>query len=139
MSHSRRCPRGVMLADSCLPRDIAVRRCAAESSGLRRHRRPSERPLLPRERPLAPGSTRSVRIAHSCPSSRTAHTLSRMELLPSAHVDTFCRDHLPPADQWPELTFDLPELQFPPRLNCATSLLDDVIARYGGDRPCLHQ
>src|SRR3954465_5151051 len=62
-----------------------------------------------------------------------------MELLPSAHVDTFCRDHLPPADQWPELTFDLPELQFPDRLNCATALLDDVISRYDGARPCLHQ
>jgi 2-aminobenzoate-CoA ligase len=62
-----------------------------------------------------------------------------MELLPSAHVDTFCRDHLPPADQWPELFFDLPELQYAPRLNCATALLDDVVARYGGDRPCLHQ
>ena len=62
-----------------------------------------------------------------------------MELLPSAHVDPFCRDHLPPADQWPELTFDLPGLQYPDRLNCATALLDDVIARHGADRPCLHQ
>jgi len=62
-----------------------------------------------------------------------------MELLPSAHVDTFCRDHLPPPDQWPELTFDLPALQYPDRLNCATALLDDVIARHGGARPCLHQ
>jgi 2-aminobenzoate-CoA ligase len=62
-----------------------------------------------------------------------------MELLPSAHVDTFCRDHLPPADQWPVLTFDLPELRFPDRLNCATALLDDVAARHGADRPCLRQ
>ena len=36
-----------------------------------------------------------------------------MRLSPSAHVDTFCRDHLPPPDQWPELRFDLPELQLP--------------------------
>ncbi len=62
-----------------------------------------------------------------------------MELLPSAHVDTFCRDHLPPDDQWPELVFTLPELHYPDRLNAATALLDDVIARHGGDRPCLHQ
>ena len=61
-----------------------------------------------------------------------------MELLPSAHVDTFCRDHLPPFDQWPELTFELPELRYPDRLNCATALLDDVIAEHGADRPCLH-
>src|SRR3569833_771541 len=33
-----------------------------------------------------------------------------MRLSPSAHVDTFCRDHLPPLDRWPDLHFDLPEL-----------------------------
>jgi 2-aminobenzoate-CoA ligase len=60
-----------------------------------------------------------------------------MQLSPSAHVDTFCRDHLPPADQWPELLFDLPELQYPDRLNAATRLLDDTIARHGRDRRCL--
>ena len=27
----------------------------------------------------------------------------------SAHVDTVVRDNLPPRDQWPELTFTLPE------------------------------
>ena len=66
-----------------------------------------------------------------------------MELSPSAYVDTFARDHLPPAELWPELSFDLPELDYPDRLNCATALLDDVIARHGAaswaDRPCLHQ
>lgn len=60
-----------------------------------------------------------------------------MKLSPSAHVDTFCRDNLPPAEQWPTLRFDLPELQYPDRLNCAGALLDDVIATYGPDRPCL--
>ncbi|MBV2155885.1 AMP-binding protein [Kitasatospora sp. SUK 42] len=60
-----------------------------------------------------------------------------MELSPSAHVDTFCRDHLPPFDQWPELLFDLPELKYPDRLNCASALLDDTITRFGPDRRCL--
>lgn len=60
-----------------------------------------------------------------------------MELFPSAHVDTFCRDHLPPFDQWPELLFELPELAYPDRLNCAAALLDDPIARFGPDRRCL--
>ncbi|GGW80693.1 AMP-dependent synthetase [Streptomyces lucensis JCM 4490] len=41
----------------------------------------------------------------------------------SAHVDTFARDHLPPPDEWPELRFDLPELRYPDRLNCASELL----------------
>jgi 2-aminobenzoate-CoA ligase len=60
-----------------------------------------------------------------------------MELSPSAHVDTFARDKLPPFDQWPELRFDLPELHYPDRLNCATALLDDVVAQHGADRPCV--
>ena len=60
-----------------------------------------------------------------------------MQLSPSAHTDTFCRDNLPPADQWPELRFDLPELHYPERLNCAEALLDATVARLGRDRPCL--
>jgi 2-aminobenzoate-CoA ligase len=58
-----------------------------------------------------------------------------MELTPSAHIDTFARDRLPPADQWPELLFDLPSLQYPQRLNCATELLDRTIERFGAERP----
>ncbi len=57
---------------------------------------------------------------------------------PTGHVDTFCRDHLPPEEQWPDLLFDLPELQYPDRLNASVALLDDVIAEHGADRPCLH-
>ncbi|MFD7256543.1 AMP-binding protein [Streptomyces sp. NPDC059874] len=60
-----------------------------------------------------------------------------MELSPSAHVDTFCRDRLPPFALWPELHFDLPELDYPDRLNCAQRLLDDAVRRWGADRPCL--
>jgi 2-aminobenzoate-CoA ligase len=60
-----------------------------------------------------------------------------MQLAPSAHVDTFCRDNLPPAGQWPEFTFSLPELNYPARINCAEELLDTTIKRYGADRPCL--
>jgi 2-aminobenzoate-CoA ligase len=55
----------------------------------------------------------------------------------SAHVDTFARDHLPPQDQQPEFLFDLPELQFPAQLNCATELLDRHIAQGRGDRVCI--
>ncbi len=50
----------------------------------------------------------------------------------TAHVDTFARDHLPPRDQWPDLVFDLPELNYPDRLNCAEELLDRAVdARVG--------
>ena len=60
-----------------------------------------------------------------------------MKLTPSAHADTFCRDHLPPAEQWPDLEFTLPELAYPDRLNCAGTLLADTISAYGADRACL--
>jgi 2-aminobenzoate-CoA ligase len=60
-----------------------------------------------------------------------------MRLSPSAHVDTFCRDRLPPQDQWPEFRYDLPQLRYPERLNCAAELLDATAAREGDDRPCL--
>jgi 2-aminobenzoate-CoA ligase len=60
-----------------------------------------------------------------------------VRLSPSAHVDTFCRDRLPPQEQWPEFRFDLPELRYPERLNCAEELLDATAARHGEGRPCL--
>lgn len=60
-----------------------------------------------------------------------------MQLSASSHVDTFCRDHLPPADAWPDLVLDLPDVRYPVRLNCAAELLDGVIAAHGGARPCL--
>ncbi|MGW7098653.1 AMP-binding protein [Streptomyces sp. NPDC054838] len=58
-----------------------------------------------------------------------------MELKPSAHVDTFTRDRLPPGGAWPRLLFDLPELAYPDRLNCGAELLDATIDRFGPHRP----
>ena len=55
----------------------------------------------------------------------------------TAHVDTFARDNLPPRGEQPEYLFDLPELAFPGRLNCATELLDRRVAEGGGGAPCV--
>jgi 2-aminobenzoate-CoA ligase len=55
----------------------------------------------------------------------------------TAHADTFVRDNLPPLSQWPELLFELPELQYPGRLNCATELLDKPVTRGHGHRIAL--
>jgi 2-aminobenzoate-CoA ligase len=52
----------------------------------------------------------------------------------TAHLDTFARDHLPPRDQWPELVFDLPQLQYPDRLNVAAELLERALREGRGDR-----
>ncbi|MFC7218365.1 AMP-binding protein [Streptomyces polyrhachis] len=60
-----------------------------------------------------------------------------MQLRPSAHADTFARDHLPPPEQWPRLLFDLPELRYPDRLNCGAELLDRTVERHGAARPAL--
>ena len=58
-------------------------------------------------------------------------------MTPSAHLDSFARDNLPPRAQWPDFLFDLPELKYPERINCAVDLLDRWIATGHGDRPCL--
>ena len=42
----------------------------------------------------------------------------------TAHVDTFVRDRLPLREQQPDFLFDLPELQYPERLNAAVELID---------------
>jgi 2-aminobenzoate-CoA ligase len=52
----------------------------------------------------------------------------------TAHIDTFARDNLPPRAQWPNFLFELPELQYPERMNCATELLDRAVERGWGER-----
>lgn len=56
---------------------------------------------------------------------------------PSAHVDTFARDHLPPFDQWPDLILERPEFRYPDRLNVAVELTDRLVERGFGDRVAL--
>jgi len=60
--------------------------------------------------------------------------------MPTAHIDTFTADHLPPKDQWPELLFEGAELQAlaaRAQLNCAAELLDVAVQKGWGDRPCI--
>ncbi|WUF51686.1 AMP-binding protein [Streptomyces sp. NBC_00483] len=70
--------------------------------------------------------------------TRGRQAMTHHPLSPSAHVDTFARDHLPPAELWPGLGFDLPELRYPQRLNCGAELLDATVERHGADRPAFH-
>lgn len=55
----------------------------------------------------------------------------------TAHVDTFARDNLPPRELWPELIFEIPEVQYPDRLNCVVELLDRWVEQGQGDRVAL--
>src|SRR2546425_612344 len=60
-----------------------------------------------------------------------------MQISQSAHVDTFTRENLPPRPTWPEFLFTLPELNYPPSINCAAELLARPAAGGGGARRCL--
>jgi 2-aminobenzoate-CoA ligase len=58
-------------------------------------------------------------------------------LEPSAHLDSFARDNLPPREQWPVLRFDLPALRYPRRLNVASVLLDRWASSERAGHPAL--
>ncbi|HMF94958.1 MAG TPA: AMP-binding protein [Vicinamibacterales bacterium] len=60
-----------------------------------------------------------------------------IDLGPSAHVDTFTRDRLPPAAQWPDLLLDRAEFQYPQYLNAAVELTDRMVDRGFGDHLAL--
>ncbi|MDP9936902.1 2-aminobenzoate-CoA ligase [Paenarthrobacter nicotinovorans] len=61
-----------------------------------------------------------------------------MELSPTAHQDTFTRDNLPPADQWPVIEFTVDEVRYPKQLNAATALIGSLADVTDSDRPALH-
>jgi 2-aminobenzoate-CoA ligase len=58
-------------------------------------------------------------------------------MIPSAHIDTFTRDNLPPQSQWPQFLFTLPELQYPDRLNCVREFVDHWVERGEGGRTAI--
>jgi 2-aminobenzoate-CoA ligase len=56
---------------------------------------------------------------------------------PTAYSDGFARDNLPPPELWPVMEATLPELQYPKRLNAAVELLDRMVEKGFGPRPCV--
>jgi 2-aminobenzoate-CoA ligase len=61
-----------------------------------------------------------------------------VQAAPTAHADTFARDHLPPRQLWPEIDLSgVPELAGRARINAAAELLDARVAAGDGDRPAL--
>ena len=54
---------------------------------------------------------------------------------PSAHIDTFTRDNLPPAAQWPD--FRLAGFDYPERLNVGVELTDRMVQKGFGDNTAL--
>ncbi len=53
---------------------------------------------------------------------------------PSAHLDNYSRDHLPPLEDWPEILLDRSEFQYPDYINAAVELTDGVVAKGLGDQ-----
>jgi 2-aminobenzoate-CoA ligase len=57
----------------------------------------------------------------------------------TAHIDTFVRDHLPPRELWPRMTWSgVPAPGYPVRINCASELLDIWIETGHGERVAFH-
>src|SRR5437660_117141 len=58
--------------------------------------------------------------------------------VPSAHVDTFAREHLPPEESWPVMKIcGAEDLEYPAVLNAAVELLDRNVETGSGSRACL--
>jgi 2-aminobenzoate-CoA ligase len=58
------------------------------------------------------------------------------DLVPSAHVDHWPRQQLPPAEEWPVMHRE-PPYDYPDRLNAAVRLLDDAVREGHGARTAL--
>ena len=54
---------------------------------------------------------------------------------PTAHVDGFARENLPPTDQWPD--FLLEGFDYPEHLNVAVQLTDEMVKKGFGDHTAL--
>lgn len=62
-----------------------------------------------------------------------------MVLRPSQHRDTFARENLPPADQWPVFEFSLPQLHIADPFNCGAWLLDQALDENASQKAAIFQ
>lgn len=56
---------------------------------------------------------------------------------PSVQTDRFVHDRLPPREQWPQMRYELPELQIPAQANLVDVLFGRIEERGLSDRPFL--
>lgn len=54
---------------------------------------------------------------------------------PSAHIDTFTRDNLPPTEEWPDFLLD--GFDYPDHINAGVELTDAMVAKGFGDHTAL--
>jgi 2-aminobenzoate-CoA ligase len=55
----------------------------------------------------------------------------------TTQIDRFVHDRMPPPEDMPRMIFELPELQFPHKLNAVVELLDRNVAKGNGNRVLL--
>ncbi|GAB3371367.1 AMP-binding protein [Massilia agri] len=67
----------------------------------------------------------------------TDAAVNDLPLAPSGYADGFARAMLPPVEEWPELRFDSPELQYPQRLNAVAELFQVALVRGWNGRTAL--
>jgi 2-aminobenzoate-CoA ligase len=58
-------------------------------------------------------------------------------MIATAYQDSFASDNLPPRHEWPELRFDLPELHYAERVNCAVELVDKMATGEHAAKPAI--
>ena len=109
---------------------IDTGRAAARRGG--RPQRVTGRAALPGD-PCAPHLRGRVRRAED--RDRAAGSGRTVMLGPSAHLDTFARDHLPPPEQWPQ--FNLAGFDYPEHVNVGVELTDRMVEKGFGDNTAL--
>jgi 2-aminobenzoate-CoA ligase len=78
-------------------------------------------------------------IDHPAATTRTNQAAAtagpiRTETGGQSAFDSFAKDRLPPADQWPDLDLSHPAYRYPARLNCVGEFLDQWIEAGRGER-----
>ncbi len=59
--------------------------------------------------------------------------------VPTAHVDAFARQLLPPVELWPQFDYSAAHLRnYPDRLNAGSALIDSAVAAGFGSKPVFH-
>src|SRR5438067_12939269 len=80
-----------------------------------------------------------ISAAPTVPSSKKRNPNSKAieRVMPTALVDCFVLDRLPPPELLPEFRFDRPEFRYPERINAGAELIDRAIAAGWGERTAI--
>jgi 2-aminobenzoate-CoA ligase len=86
---------------------------------------------------LSRGQSSERKPVETAPAAPSYKRYPPAPLGPTAHVDTFARDRLPPFEQWPDIILEAPEFRYPDYLNAAVELTDRMVEKGFGDNTAL--